>query len=146
MSCIPTFFMIHYYIMESLEQKMGLRKLVDEVEDPNQAQNALLPGFPGYDFKDVATLDYTMDIGQLTVNDFTKIGVGINRWQYLFFNPQKNCIEPFKRIGQNSVLPVLDAQAKNCFPTYKAQEQVQGPLAASNQVVGLNFEAGAYEE
>ena len=138
--------MIHYYIMESLEQKMGLHKLMDEAEDPIQAQYTLLPGFPGYDFKDVATLDYTMDIGKLPVNDFTKIGVGINRWQYLFFNPQKNCIEPFKRIGQNSVLPVLDAQAKNCFPTYKAQEQVQGPLAASNQVVGLNFEAGAYEE
>ena len=139
MSCIPTFFMIHYYIMESLEQKMGLRKLVDEVEDPIQAQNALLPGFPGYDVKDVATLDYTMDIGKLPVNDFTKIGVGINRWQYLFFNPQKNCIEPFQRIGQNSVLPVLDAQAKNCFPVYKAQEQVQGPIVASNQVVGLEF-------
>lgn len=127
--------MIHYYIMESLEQKMGLRKLVNEVEDPNQAQNALLPGFPGYDVKDVATLEYAMNTGELPVNDFTKIGVGINRWQYLFFDPQKNSIEPFQRIGQNSVLPVLDAQEQNCFPTYKAQEQVQGPIVASNQML-----------
>ena len=121
--------------MESLEQKLGLRKLTDAVEDPNQTQNALLPGFPGYDVKDVATLEYAMNTGELPVNDFTKIGVGINRWQHLFFNPQKNCIEPFQRIGQNSVLPVLDAQAKNCFPVYKAQEQVQGPLVAFNQML-----------
>ena len=93
----------------------------------------LKPGFPGFHVSDVATLDYTMDTSRLPVNDFTKIGGGINRWQYLFFNPQKNCIEPFRRIGENSVLPILDRQESQCFPVYKAQEQVQGTLMTYNQ-------------
>ena len=120
--------------MNELEQKTGLRKLVTEVEHPIEAQNVLLPGFPGY-FKDAAPLDYKMDLSRLPVNDFTKVGVGINRWESLFFDPQKNCIEPFKRIGQNSVLPVLDAHAKDCFPLYKAQEQIQGSIEPVNQSV-----------
>jgi len=99
---------------------------------PTQAQPELFPGFPGYDVKDAATLDYKMDTGDLPVNDYTKIGKGINRWQYLFFDPQKNSIEPFQRIGQNSVLPVLDAHEKDCFPVYKDQEQTQGTIHPAN--------------
>ena len=121
--------------MNELEQMMGLRKLATGVGRPIEARNVLLPGFPGYDVKDVAALDYKMDLSRLPVNDFTKIGVGINRWESLFFDPQKNSIEPFKRIGQNSVLPVLDAHAQYCFPTYKAQEQIQGPIEPVNQFV-----------
>lgn len=35
-------------------------------------------------------------------------GMGINRWYQLYKNPQENCIEPFSRIGENSVLSTLD--------------------------------------
>ena len=94
--------------------------------------SSLKPGFPGFHSKDVATLDYHMDIGKLPVTPLTSIGVGINRWQYLFFNPQKNCIEPFERIGENSVLPILDSQEKHCFPVYKQNESIQGDIQESN--------------
>jgi len=33
---------------------------------------------------------------------------GINRWEPLQINPQDNCIEPFNRIGDNTVLDTLD--------------------------------------
>ena len=35
-------------------------------------------------------------------------GLGPNRWYKLYKNPQENCIEPFKRIGENTVLKTLD--------------------------------------
>ena len=41
-------------------------------------------------------------------------GVGFNRWEPLFFDPQKNCIEPFRRIGENTVLFSLDKHKKEC--------------------------------
>ena len=41
-------------------------------------------------------------------------GVGFNRWEPLFFDPQKNCIEPFRRIGENTVLFSLDKHTKEC--------------------------------
>jgi|TARA_B110000971_G_scaffold221133_1_gene267046 hypothetical protein len=47
-------------------------------------------------------------------NAVAKSGVGINRWEPLFFNPQKNTIEPFARIGENTVLKGLDAYSENC--------------------------------
>jgi len=93
----------------------------------------LKPGFPGFNVSDVATLDYEMNTSLLPVEEFTKIGGGINRWQHLFFDPQKNCIEPFKRIGENSVTPFLDRQESQCFPVYKSQEQIQSKLQSYNQ-------------
>ena len=47
-------------------------------------------------------------------NAFELSGVGINRWEPLFFNPQKNCIEPFRRNGENTILFSLDKHAKEC--------------------------------
>ena len=41
-------------------------------------------------------------------------GVGFNRWEPLFFDPQKNCIEPFRRNGENTVLFSLDKHSKEC--------------------------------
>ena len=41
-------------------------------------------------------------------------GVGFNRWEPLFFNPQKNCIEPFSRNGENTILFSLDKHVKEC--------------------------------
>ena len=39
-------------------------------------------------------------------------GVGFNRWEPLFFDPQKNSIEQFQRIGTNTVLSTLDESLK----------------------------------
>ena len=44
-------------------------------------------------------------------------GVGFNRWEPLFFDPQKNCIEPFRRIGENTVLDILDKHEEACINT-----------------------------
>jgi|MEHZ01.2.fsa_nt_MEHZ010579099.1_1 hypothetical protein len=41
-------------------------------------------------------------------NKIDLIGVGFNRWENLFFNPQKNACEPFLRIGENTVNGSLD--------------------------------------
>jgi len=39
---------------------------------------------------------------------------GINRWEWLPIDPQKNSIEPFRRIGENTVLDTLDAHKTVC--------------------------------
>lgn len=39
---------------------------------------------------------------------------GINRWQWLPIDPQKNAIEPFRRLGENTVQQVLDAHVTTC--------------------------------
>ncbi len=39
---------------------------------------------------------------------------GINRWQWLPIDPQKNSIEPFERIGNNTVLEILDNHKTTC--------------------------------
>ena len=93
---------------------------------------ALKPGFPGYNQKDMASLDYAMDTSRLPVNAYTTIGTGINRWEYLFFNPQKNSVEPFRRIGENSQLAVSDEHRDACFATYKAQGQITGEIKSYN--------------
>ena len=103
--------------MNDLKQKAG-------VTEPNPHQ--LKPGFPGFNAKDMATLDYEMDGSQLPVNTLTTLGTGINRWNYLFFDPQKNCVEPFARIGENTVLPIRDTHESECLPIYKSQGQL-GP-------------------
>tara|TARA_B100001287_G_scaffold271902_1_gene272829 strand:- start:735 stop:1205 length:471 start_codon:yes stop_codon:yes gene_type:complete len=51
---------------------------------------------------------------RLTNNAFELKGVGINRWEPLFFDPQKNAIEPFRRIGDNTVLHTLDQHVEEC--------------------------------
>ena len=51
---------------------------------------------------------------RLTNNAFELKGVGINRWEPLFFDPQKNSIEPFIRIGNNTVLATLDQHVQEC--------------------------------
>ena len=39
---------------------------------------------------------------------------GINRFQFLHIDPQKNAIEPFARLGTNTVLETLDAHTTHC--------------------------------
>jgi hypothetical protein len=39
---------------------------------------------------------------------------GINRWEALPLNPQATAIEPFLRIGENSILSALDNHKINC--------------------------------
>jgi len=52
---------------------------------------------------------------RLTNNAFELKGVGINRFDYLPFDPQKNSIEPWKRlIGENTVLFTLDRHENEC--------------------------------
>lgn len=51
---------------------------------------------------------------RLSNNAFELKGVGINRFDYLPFNPQTNSLEPFKRIGDNTVLSTLDKHVDNC--------------------------------
>ena len=51
---------------------------------------------------------------RLTNNAFELKGVGINRFDYLPFNPQNNSVEPFKRIGENTVLVSLDRHVTEC--------------------------------
>ena len=86
------------------------------------------------DVRDMASISYSMNPGQLPNTPHVAIGTGINRWESLFFDPQKNCIEPFPRIGINSVLPILDTQAKTCFPTYTSQGAITQELASYNDV------------
>lgn len=63
------------------------------------------------DFKDGG---YHQISSRLTNNAFELKGVGINRWEPLFFDPQKNAIEPFRRIGDNTVLHTLDQHVNEC--------------------------------
>ena len=39
---------------------------------------------------------------------------GINRWEWLPIDPQKNAVEPFRRIGENTVLATLDNHETSC--------------------------------
>ena len=39
---------------------------------------------------------------------------GINRWEWLPIDPQKNAVEPFRRLGENTVLETLDAHETLC--------------------------------
>ena len=54
------------------------------------------------------------DSTRLTNNAFELKGVGINRFDFLPFDPQKNSIEPFRRIGENTILGVLDKHETEC--------------------------------
>ena len=51
----------------------------------------------------------------LLTNDPRELrGTGWNRWEPLFFDPQKNAVEPFRRIGDNTVLATLDQHVQEC--------------------------------
>ena len=39
---------------------------------------------------------------------------GINRWEWLPIDPQKNAVEPFRRLGENTVLETLDTHETLC--------------------------------
>jgi len=82
----------------------------------NNPKGKYVPGKEGeqtrmLDFKDGG---YHQISSRLTNNAFELKGVGINRWEPLFFDPQKNAIEPFRRIGDNTVLHTLDQHVNDC--------------------------------
>ena len=68
---------------------------------------------------------YNLAKPNLLNNQLELVGKGWNRWEYLFFDPQKNCIEPFDRIGQNSVLQELDRHSAQCFQTYADSQRIR---------------------
>ena len=39
---------------------------------------------------------------------------GINRWEWLPIDPQKNAVEPFRRLGENTVIETLDSHTTFC--------------------------------
>ena len=57
---------------------------------------------------------FHQESSRLTNNAFELKGVGINRWEPLFFDPQKNSIEPFRRLGEDTVLHTLDQHVDEC--------------------------------
>ena len=82
----------------------------------NNPREQYIPGKEGEEkrmlnFKDGG---YHQISSLLTNNAFELKGVGINRWEPLFFDPQKNAVEPFRRIGDNTVLHTLDQHVNEC--------------------------------
>lgn len=82
----------------------------------NNPKEQYIPGQEGEEksmlnFKDGG---YHQISSRLTNNAFELKGIGINRWEPLFFDPQKNAIEPFRRIGDNTVLHTLDQHVNEC--------------------------------
>ena len=64
------------------------------------------------------------NLARPNLNHLELLGKGWNRWQYLFFDPQKNCIEPFPRIGNNSVLQTLDTHQAMCEYRYRDSQRI----------------------
>tara|TARA_Y100001958_G_C21233347_1_gene559345 strand:- start:12 stop:521 length:510 start_codon:yes stop_codon:yes gene_type:complete len=54
------------------------------------------------------TISFDTEHTHLTNPALNIKGMSKNRWLELHLNPQNNSIEPFRRIGQNSVLNTLD--------------------------------------
>ena len=81
--------------------------------NPNQKY---IPGNENQEQKMIHFEDgfFEQESSRLTNNAFELKGVGFNRWEPLFFDPQKNCIEPFRRIGDNTVLHTLDQHVQDC--------------------------------
>ena len=82
----------------------------------NNPQDKYIPGkeekaMPMLHFEDGG---FHQESSRLTNNAFELKGVGINRWEPLFFDPQKNSIEPFRRVGENTVLQTLDTHVAEC--------------------------------
>ena len=57
---------------------------------------------------------FNQDSRNITNKDISLLGQGINRWEPLFFDPQKNSIEPFQREGMNTYLSSIDNHVKSC--------------------------------
>ena len=79
-------------------------------------QKKYVPGAEGEKQKMIHFQDgfFHQESSRLTNNAFELKGVGINRWEPLFFDPQKNAVEPFRRIGDNTVLATLDQHVQEC--------------------------------
>jgi len=69
---------------------------------------------------------------RLSNNAFELKGVGINRFDFLPFDPQKNSVEPFKRIGENTVLGVLDKHENECKFDFTKNNSVEAVLTDKN--------------
>jgi hypothetical protein len=82
----------------------------------NNPYEKYIPGSEGAEVKMINFQDggYHQVSSRLTNNAFELKGVGINRWEPLFFDPQKNAVEPFRRIGDNTVLYTLDTHVEEC--------------------------------
>ena len=82
----------------------------------NNPQKKYVPGAEGEEQKMIHFQDgfFHQESSRLTNNAFELKGVGINRWEPLFFDPQKNAVEPFRRIGDNTVLATLDQHVQEC--------------------------------
>ena len=82
----------------------------------NNPREQYIPGKEGEETKMLNFKDggYHQISSRLTNNAFELKGVGINRWEPLFFDPQKNAVEPFRRIGDNTVLHTLDQHVSDC--------------------------------
>jgi hypothetical protein len=82
----------------------------------NNPKQQYVPGQEGEEkrMKHFGDGGYHQISSRLTNNAFELKGVGINRWEPLFFDPQKNSIEPFRRIGDNTVLHTLDQHVSEC--------------------------------
>tara|TARA_B100000123_G_C25696166_1_gene413137 strand:- start:654 stop:1121 length:468 start_codon:yes stop_codon:yes gene_type:complete len=82
----------------------------------NNPKEQYIPGTQGDEVKMKHFKDngYHQISSRLTNNAFELKGIGINRWEPLFFDPQKNAIEPFRRIGNNTVLNTLDQHVNDC--------------------------------
>ena len=65
-------------------------------------------------FNNVKDGFFHQESSRLNEPAFELKGIGINRWEPLFFNPQKNCIEPFQRNGVNTILFSLDKHISEC--------------------------------
>ena len=64
------------------------------------------------------------NLARPNLNQLELLGKGWNRWQYLFFDPQKNCIEPFPRIGNDSVNQILDSHKAMCESKYRDSQRI----------------------
>ena len=62
---------------------------------------------------------------RLTNNSLELKGVGINRFDWVPFNPQNNCLEPFRRLGENTVLFTLDRHTNDCPYNFNKNGQIQ---------------------
>jgi len=82
----------------------------------NNPNEKYIPSPEGAEVKMINFQDggYHQISSRLTNNAFELKGVGINRWEPLFFDPQKNAVEPFRRIGENTVLYTLDTHVEDC--------------------------------
>ena len=82
----------------------------------NNPQQKYIPGQENKEQKMIHFDDgfFDQESSRLRNNGFELKGIGINRWEPLFFDPQKNAIEPFRRIGDNTILATLDQHVQEC--------------------------------